>query len=170
MRFSPFNTFQTTDGWVVIGAATDAEWRSLLDAMGRSELKSDADMMNIGWRIVHNDKVDAVVTAWTKGKTRAEVVQALAPARVPCSPVRSTAEVMRWSQLTGRGMISPLSNPLTGAAAAAHGPGFPIRFSRTPAAYDTPSPLPGAHTEEVLAKFANLSTAEVRQLKEDGII
>ena len=25
MRFSPFNIFQTTDGWVAIGAATDAE-------------------------------------------------------------------------------------------------------------------------------------------------
>jgi formyl-CoA transferase len=170
MRFSPFNTFQTTDGWVAIGAATDAEWRALLDAMGRGELKNDADMMNIGWRIVHNDKVDAVVTAWSKSKSRAEVVQSLAVARVPCSPVRSTAEVMQWSQLIGRGMIVPLDNPLTGAVAAAHGPGFPIRFSRTPAAYDTPSPMPGAHTEEVLARFANLSTAELRQLKEDGII
>ena len=61
-------------------------------------------------------------------------------------------------------------NLLTGVAAAARGPGFPVKFSRTPAAYDTPAPLPGAHNEEVLARFANLSQAEVRQLKNDGII
>ncbi len=170
MRFSPFNTFQTTDGWVAIGAATDAEWRALLDTMGRADVKSDANMMNVGWRIVNNDKVDAVVTEWTIDKTKVDIVQALNAARVPCSPVRSTAEVMQWRQLIERGMITPLVNPLTGAAAAARGPGFPIQFSRTPASYDAPSPFPGAHTAEVLARFANLSDAEVRQLKEDGII
>ena len=170
MRFSPFNTFQTTDGWVAIGAATDAEWSALLDAMGRGDLKRDADMMNVGWRVMNNDKVDKVVTEWTIDKTKAEIVPALNIARVPCSPVRSTAEVMQWRQLIERGMITPLANPLTGAAAAARGPGFPIQFSRTPAGYDTPSPLPGAHTGEVLARYANLSAAEVRQLKEDRVI
>jgi crotonobetainyl-CoA:carnitine CoA-transferase CaiB-like acyl-CoA transferase len=170
MRFSPFNTFQTTDGWVAIGAATDAEWRSLLDAMQRGDIKSDPDMMNVGWRIVNNEKVDAVVTAWTLTRSKAEVVDALSRARVPCSPVRSAEEVMQWSQLIERGMVLPLDNPLTGTAAAARGPGFPVKFSRTPAGYDAASPLPGAHNEEVLARFAHLSAAEVRQLKNDGII
>src|SRR3954452_19504934 len=77
MRFSPFNTFETTDGWVAIGAATDAEWRALLDAMGRPDIKNDPDMMNVGWRIVNNDKVDAVVTAWTRTRSKADIVQAL---------------------------------------------------------------------------------------------
>jgi len=77
---------------------------------------------------------------------------------------------MQWSQLLERDMIVPLANPLTGVAAGARGPGFPIKFSRTPAGYGTPAPLPGAHTEEVLARFAHLSAAEVRQLRNDGII
>jgi formyl-CoA transferase len=67
-------------------------------------------------------------------------------------------------------MIVPLHNPLTGTSAAASGPGFPIKFSRTPARYDAPSPLPGADTEEVLGRLADLSAAEVRQLRNDGII
>jgi crotonobetainyl-CoA:carnitine CoA-transferase CaiB-like acyl-CoA transferase len=170
MRFSPFNTFPTTDGWVAIGTATDTEWRSLLDVMGRGDVKNDANMMNISWRIVNNDKVDAVVTEWTIGKSKVEVVEALAIARVPCSPVRSTDEVMQWSQLIERDMIVPITNPLTGVAAAARGPGFPIKFSRTPAGYDMPSPLPGAHNDEVLSRFAKLSVAEVLQLRNDGII
>jgi formyl-CoA transferase len=170
MRFSPFNIFENTDGWVAIGAATDAEWRSLLDAMGRKDIMQDPDMMNVAWRIVNNDRVDAVVTGWTMSRSKAEVVDALAAARVPCSPVRSIEEVMQWSQLLERGMIVPLTNPLTGAAAGARGPGFPIKFSRTPAGYDTPSPLPGSHNEDVFAHFANLSAAEVRQLRNDGII
>jgi formyl-CoA transferase len=170
MRFSPFNVFQTSDGWVAIGAATHGDWLALLEAMGRTELKDDPNMMQIGWRIVNNAAVDGVVTQWTIRRTKDEVVETLALAGVPCSPVRSIDEVMRWSQLLEREMIVPLLNPMTGTAAAASAPGFPIKFSRTPAGYDSPAPLPGAHSEEVLARFANLSAAEVRQLRSDGII
>ena len=170
MRFSPFNVFEARDGWVAIGAATHAEWLDLLDAMGRADLKADAGMMDIGWRIVNNDKVDAVVAQWTKGRTKDEIVAALSTASVACSPVRSTGEVMRWEQLLHREMIVKLVNPLTGAAAGAAGPGFPIKFSATPAGYDTPAPIPGAHSEEIFARFANLSAEDVRRLKSEGVI
>ena len=170
MRFSPFNIFRTSDGWVAIGTATHAEWLALLEAMGRADLKSDPEMMQVGWRIVNNAAVDEVVTQWTGGRTRDEVVASLASAGVACSPVRSADEVMRWPQLIERGMIVRLLNPLTGTTAAASAPGFPIKFSRTPASYDSPAPVPGAHSEEILARFANLSAAEVQQLRRDGII
>lgn len=170
MRFSPFNIFRTSDGWVAIGTATHAEWLALLEAMGRADLKSDPEMMQVGWRIVNNAAVDEVVTQWTGGRTRDEVVASLASAGVACSPVRSADEVMRWPQLIEREMIVRLLNPLTGTTAAASAPGFPIKFSRTPASYDSPAPVPGAHSEEILARFANLSAAEVQQLRRDGII
>ena len=170
MRFSPFNVYAARDGWVAIGAATHAEWLGLLDAMGRADLKTDADMMDIGWRIVNNTAVDAVVTQWTRGRSKDEIVAALSTASVACSPVRSTDEVMLWEQLLHREMIVKLVNPLTGADAGAAGPGFPIKFSATPAGYDTPAPVPGAHSEEVFARFANLSAEDVRKLKSEGVI
>jgi len=170
MRFSPFNVFQASDGWVAIGAATHSEWLALLEAMGRSDLKDDANMMQIGWRIVHNAEVDAVVTQWTASRTKDAIVEALASAGIACSPVRSADEVMRWPQLLEREMIVRLVNPLTGTSAAASAPGFPIKFSRTPAGYDSPAPVPGAHSEEIFARYANLSAADVRRLRGEGII
>ncbi len=37
MRFSPINAYETTDGWIVAGAASPDQWRGLLAAMGRAE-------------------------------------------------------------------------------------------------------------------------------------
>ncbi len=169
MRFSPFNIFRAKDGWVAIGAATHSEWLALLDAMGRADLKDDNGMMDIGWRIVNNDAVDAVVTQWTAQKTKDEIVAELARASVACSPVRSTAEVMHWEQLLERQMIVPLVNPLTGKHSAASAPGFPIKFSRTPAEY-SPAPVPGANSEEVFARLANLSPADIERHRRKGVI
>jgi crotonobetainyl-CoA:carnitine CoA-transferase CaiB-like acyl-CoA transferase len=170
MRFSPFNAFLAADGWVVIGAATDAEWRALLDAMGRTDLKNDPDMSQVSWRIRNNDRVDAVVGEWTRTRAKAEIARLLEAAGVPTSPIRSTDEVMRWEQLRERRMIVPLVNPLSGVAAGAEGPGFPIKFSATPAGYDTPSPVPGTHTDELLERFLGLGSADVQRLRDDGII
>ena len=170
MRFSPFNVFQASDGWVAIGAATHSEWLALLEAMGRSDLKDDVNMMQIGWRIVNNAEVDAVVTQWTASRSKDAIVEALASAGVACSPVRSADEVIRWPQLLERQMIVRLVNPMTGMPAAASGPGFPIKFSRTPAGYDSPAPVPGAHSEEIFARYANLSAADVQRLRSEGII
>ena len=170
MRFSPFNVFRTSDGWVAIGTATHEEWLALLGVMGRDDLKSDADMQNVGWRLVNNSLVDAAVTAWTEVHTKDQVITALNQAGVAASPVRSIDDVMRWPQLLEREMIVRLINPLTGVAAAAQAPGFPIKFSRTPASHDRPSPVPGADSEEVFARLAGLSAARVGELKREGII
>ena len=170
MRFSPFNVFRASDGWVAIGTATDEEWLALQGAMGRDDLKSDPDMQNVGWRLTNNGAVDAVVSAWTKALAKDQIVAALKDAGVAASPVRSIDEVMQWQQLREREMIVPLSNPLTGAAAAAQAPGFPIKFSRTPASHERASPVPGADSEEVFARLAGLSAARVGELRRGGII
>ena len=77
---------------------------------------------------------------------------------------------MQWQQLLEREMIVRLTNPLTGAPAAAQAPGFPIKFSRTPAKHECAAPVPGADSDEVFARLAGLSVARVGELRRDGII
>jgi crotonobetainyl-CoA:carnitine CoA-transferase CaiB-like acyl-CoA transferase len=69
-RASPFNVYPTADGWIAAGAASDAEWSRLLDAIDRADLKGDPNFMSQAWRLAHNDRVDAVVAAWTREPRR----------------------------------------------------------------------------------------------------
>ena len=48
--------------------------------------------------------------------------------------------------------------------------GNPIKYSKTPVAYDRPPPRLGEHTEEVLEELLDLSPAEVAHLRESGAI
>jgi formyl-CoA transferase len=170
MRFSPFNSYQTLDGWVVLGAATDADWHKLLRVIDRLDLLEDPDMMRVSWRLANNAVVDDVVSAWTTGLSIGEIVDRMAQANIPCSPVRSISDVMVWEQMRQRDMLTPLWNPMAKAHVLASAPGFPIKFSETPAAYDTPAPLPGEHTSEVLSRLAGLSAQEIEQLTDQGTV
>jgi crotonobetainyl-CoA:carnitine CoA-transferase CaiB-like acyl-CoA transferase len=124
----------------------------------------------VSGRLTDNAGVDRLVGGWTRARTNAQVQQALDAARVPCSPVRSIDELMKWRQLYEREMIVPLVNPLAGMAVDASAPGFPIKFSGAPAAYDAPAPVPGAHTAEVLARLAGVDSLQLEQLRRTGAI
>ena len=170
MRFSPFNAYRALDGWVTLGAATSADWLALLEVLGRQDLKDDRDMMLAGWRIANNARVDAVVDSWTSVRDSADIVSRMRAAGVPCSPVRTIDDVLRWPHLRARGMVDVLRHPRGGVPLSASGPGFPIKFGRTPAQYDVPAPLPGAHTAEILRRFAGLASADIEALRSRGVI
>lgn len=170
IRFSPFNVYPASDGWVAIGTATNDEWAALVKLIGPEFAGQGTQHMHIGWRLAHNAAIDEMVGAWTRQRTRGQIVDALADVHVPASSVRTIEEVMQWAQLRARDMIVPLWNPLTGAKVAAEAPGFPLKFSRTPASYDQPAPVPGFHSEEVLARYADIAPGQLAGLRQRGIV
>ena len=150
MRFSPFNAYRTLDGWVVIGAATQDDWIELVHVMRRSDLLDHSEFGRLAWRLANNAQVDEIVAAWAGQESTASVIEQLIAAKVPCSPVRSIDDVLRWRHLHDRSMIEPVWNPLSGGVVEAAAAGFPLKFSVTPGGYRGHAPLPGEHTAEVL--------------------
>jgi crotonobetainyl-CoA:carnitine CoA-transferase CaiB-like acyl-CoA transferase len=49
-------------------------------------------------------------------------------------------------------------------------PGYPYKFSETPAQARRPPPLLGEHTDEVLSELLEYSPEEVQELHERGAI
>jgi formyl-CoA transferase len=170
MRFSPFNVYTTTDGWIAIGAATNNDWIALLNVIHKEELLNNPNMMNVGWRIQNNVIIDELITNWTNQETTKSALEKLNIRNIPCAPVRTMQEAIKSEQLQARKMVSSLINPLTNTAVYASGPGFPIKFSKTPADYDVPSPIPGEHTENILESLTNLTKEELLELIKKGVV
>ncbi|MEM5431424.1 CoA transferase [Cupriavidus oxalaticus] len=170
MRFSPFNAYKSADGWVTIGTASNDDWCTLLDVMGRSDLKHDPDIMSVAWRLSNNATVDEIVSKWTSALPTSEIERHMRSARIPCSPVRTIDDVLAWDQIVSRNMAVSLWNPLANATMNVKAASFPLRFGGADAGYDTPAPVPGAHTEEILRELAGVDAAEFRRLRERRII
>jgi len=170
MRFSPFNVYETKDSWLAIGVATNNDWVELLNVIGKEELQNDLNMMNVGWRIQNNAKIDDIITTWTKQETTISALEKLNKKNIPCAPVRTMQEAIKSEQLQARKMVASLINPLTNTVVNASGPGFPIKFSKTPADYNVPSPIPGEHTEDILQSLTNLTKEELLELIKEGVV
>jgi len=161
-RLSPFNAYPAQDGWIAIGAASDAEWTRLLGAIGRADLEGDARFMSRGGRLAHNERVDAVITEWTRARRTTAVVDELRTAEVACAPVRDIEALKAWPQLAARGMLEPLRHPTLGSWPAVVAPGFPLKFSATDVGYGTPAPLGGCDNDAIWGDLLGFDVAALR--------
>jgi formyl-CoA transferase len=169
MRFSPFNAYRARDGWVTVGVVSPADWRNLLEAINRTDLRDDAGYGRVGWRIVHNEEVDRMVGEWLSQLTVGEAIARLRAADVPCAAVRTPQEAIRWPQLHARDMVRPLRRP-DGQATPMAAAGMPLKFSASPAHHDEPAPVPGAHTAEILERFLGMNEQQIASLRADGVV
>ena len=170
MRLSPFNSYLTEDGWIIIATGTTAQWHTLLRAIEREDLIGDDRYGEMADRLLHNDGVDALITEWTEKRKTEEAVDYLRGADVVCGPVRTIEDIKASRQMQARGMLPPLPHPLIGDIPGLHAHGFPIHFSETPGGYDHPAPLSGQHNEEIYCGLLGLSSEELTDLEKESVI
>ena len=102
---TPFATFGTKDGQVVIAAGNDRLFQKLCQVLGVPHLSSDPRFDSNSSRTTHQDLLKtAIETALSKQNT-SEWVRALEAAGVPVSPVAGIADVFSDPQLRSRNMI-----------------------------------------------------------------
>ena len=164
----PSGTYPCADGrHVVIGANSDALYRSLMKCIGRDDLADDPALADNAGRSGHADRIDAAIEAWTQGRDRDAARLALDEAGVPSGPIQSAAELAAHPHVQARGMMRPATLP-DGTEVAL--PAYVPRLTETPGTTTWPGPELGAHNEEIYGGRLGLSAAELADLATQGII
>ena len=170
MRFSPFNTFPTQDGWIVVGCGTDAMWRSVCSVIGRPDLARHDDWGRMPWRVAHNDQVEALLKGWSMEQECDAAVRALTAAGVVASQVQNIEDLLRWPHLRERGMIDVVNHPALGPLGGLKAAGFPLKFSETDTGYVGAAAETGSHNKEILQNWIDLTDERIEELKRRSII
>lgn len=150
--------------WIAIACFSDAEWCSLVEAMGPSVegWALDASFATHDGRKAHEAELDAGVNAWTADKDAYELMRDLQSRGVPAGVVQSARELLDCDDhLKERGYYVYLDHPETGRAAY---DGPPFKLSKTPGRLATPAPLLGQHTEYVCKEILGLTDEEIADL------
>lgn len=88
---APWNAYPTRDGFVMICTSSDAHWRRLLDVMGQSAKATDPAFIDMNARRSNIAAVDALVEAWTRTQSVAEVASLLKKNGIPAGAIASDA-------------------------------------------------------------------------------
>lgn len=137
----PYAVFPCSDGFAILATGNDAQYQKLCKILNVQELATDPRFLTNADRIAHREAITDLISAQTRGWTRADLLAACEAAGVPAGPINEMADVFADPQIVARGMqIAPGGVP---------GVRLPIVFSGAELALDRPSPKLGEHDAEV---------------------
>jgi crotonobetainyl-CoA:carnitine CoA-transferase CaiB-like acyl-CoA transferase len=142
--------FATSDGAICVAPYTDKEWHRFLSLIGRTELLEDPRYCNPYVRAQHLDELYQMMVPIIASTTSAEWLARLEEYDVPCSPVRTTQDLVTDPALVSAGVLSEHDHPTEGRIRLL---GNPVRFTAAPNSIRRLPPNLGEHTREVLAEL-----------------
>ena len=162
---APSDTFQTSDGWIMVPTVGDSMFRRWARLVGREDLIDDSRLASDIDRADNAEVIREVMADWCSQRTRDQATAELEAARIPCGPVHTLDEVLADEQVQARGLVEettfdggpiPLSSPAA-------------RLSHAPATVRRPPPELGQHTDEILAELG-FTAERVSRFRDEGVI
>jgi crotonobetainyl-CoA:carnitine CoA-transferase CaiB-like acyl-CoA transferase len=147
-------------------SSPDKFWLGLFEVVGKPEL---ADDPRFNKRKARTENYDALVEQLQpifRGGDRDDWLRRLAEKDVPAAPINTLDEVFADPQVKTYGFPIEVEHPKMGKMKLI---GNAVDMSRTPPTIESPPPVLGEHTEEILAALDYDSTA-IAELRNKGAI
>src|SRR5260370_7535561 len=97
-------------------------WPAVAKVLGQPELTEDARFKSVEARWDNRTELNAIVEAWTRLRSKHEVMRLMGDAGVPCGACQDTGEVLADPHLKAPAMIVDLDSPTPPTYQPAHSP------------------------------------------------
>ena len=164
----PYQCFETKDGeFVTIAIGNDKLFGGFCEALGIKELAEDPKFSTNPARVANRNELTTLLERLFHEKTREEWLKIFAQSKMPAGPVYSISEVFSDPQVLFREMLVKITHPKAGEISQI---GVPMKFSETKPRIESPPPLLGEHTVEILSKLLGYDKQRISALRERAII
>jgi len=173
----PYQSFEASDGALVIAVGNDAQFARLCRVLGVPELAEDERYATNAARVAHREEVVGTVARLVAAWRRDELVAACSAAGVPATPVLTLPEAFADPQARARGSVVTgvrpdgtavpmVASPLWFASRA---DGGDLGLRPDEGAAPVPPAL-GEHSLEVLTRDLGMPEDEALRLVEEGVV
>jgi crotonobetainyl-CoA:carnitine CoA-transferase CaiB-like acyl-CoA transferase len=163
----PYQVFAAADGHIIVAVGNDGQFARLCQVLQRKELADDERFASNAGRVRNRELLIPQIAEALAARPAAEWLEALEGVGVPAGPINTIDQVFADPQVRHRGMRVELPHEQAGSVALV---GSPLKFSRTPVAYERPPPALGEHSDEVLRESLGLAPDEIAALRKEGIV
>jgi crotonobetainyl-CoA:carnitine CoA-transferase CaiB-like acyl-CoA transferase len=164
--FQPLDTFQASDGWVVMGAIGEVYGR-MLQVIGLDPADAKWESARTQLESIEGIEFDAILRGWISERTVKEVVELMAAGNVPCSQIMSSKDIAEDPQYRARGVHVEWDDEQVGRV---KGIGVAPKFSLTPGKIVRGSVPLGHDNERVYREMLGVSADELESLRREKII
>jgi crotonobetainyl-CoA:carnitine CoA-transferase CaiB-like acyl-CoA transferase len=163
----PYQVFNTSNGHIILAVGNDNQFKKFCDVSGLTELATDERFTLNQGRVKNRDILVDIIKPVLKGKTSEVWLELLERAGVPCGPINDISQVFDDPQVQSRKVKISMDHALAeGIPLVAS----PIRYSETKIEYETPPPILGQHSNEILTEMMEYSQEEIEILKKNKVI
>lgn len=166
-NITPYEAFPARDRWFALAAANEGQWATLCDVLERPDLKKDPRFANNQARVVNRLALRQELDEAFQTRDASDWLDTFRQAGLPCGPINTVPEVFAHPQAESRQLALEVQHATAGAIRF---PGFPYKFSATPAQVNLAPPLLGQHTREVLLELLCYSPERVADFESRGIV
>lgn len=163
---APYQAFEASDGWIVVGGANQKHWGLMLDVLGANELASDPRFVKGADRMAHLKELEAELSKRFRANTAKHWLDALDAKGVPCGPVHDMLQALNDPQTLARDMVVEVEHSTLGPVKTI---GLPVKFSDTPGKVRGGAPVYGEHTREVLREYG-FDEQQIEALEKEGAV
>jgi crotonobetainyl-CoA:carnitine CoA-transferase CaiB-like acyl-CoA transferase len=147
---APYQAFETSNGWINLGAANQANWERMLKVIGAEHLNRDPRFVTNRARMENREALATALAGYFLNRRTEDWVALFDEDGVPAGPVLSIGEMHAHPQTVARQMVIEVEHPAAGVIKAL---GAPVKFHGTLGSLSGPAPLLGQHTRAVLAEI-----------------
>lgn len=162
----PYNSYRTSDGFIIIAIIFDKFWGNLLNVIDVEKFRDEKYKTQPG-RLEDKEFIDGTLNEILATNTSAYWLKKLEEQRIPCARVNTLSEALSDEQVLSRNMVVDLPHPDGGSS---KGPGNPIKLSRSNEESFTAAPHIGADTDTVFKEWLGYGEADIAALKTQGVI
>jgi len=160
----PFQVFEASDGWLVVGCAKEKFWQLLADLLDIPGVAEDPRFASFADRRDHADELLPLIVDRFRDRTVEEWSKALAAAGIPYGPVQSIADALTSEQTVARELVVETEHPRFGTVRQL---ASPIRVGAQRGPYRR-APRRNEHTSEVLGELLGYDNTTVSELASAG--
>jgi crotonobetainyl-CoA:carnitine CoA-transferase CaiB-like acyl-CoA transferase len=155
------------DDWIAISCRDDHDWSRAAPILGE-HVVDDERYATTTARLVHEDELDLAIDAATRKWNKFDLAARLQAVGVPAAAVQKPAERIDADANTAAwGLWPTVQHREMGEVRV---DGEPVHMSETDWVIARGSPCLGEHNEQVYGELLGLSSAEIDELRADGVI
>ena len=154
--------YKTKDGYIAVLPYMNNHWKTFCEKAERQDLIEDDRFKNLSSRVENIDDTYSETGKILSTKTTQEWLDIFADTKVPVIVVNSLDDLFTDPHLEAVGFWQDFDHPTEGKLKM---PGFPTKFSKTPATIRKHAPNFGEHSLEILAE-AGIDEETIKQMIE----